>query len=105
MAAAERPPLLQPKVTLGSTATNLPLTPAEFGSSRSRKRAVSEANVKTHVDFVGAHHPPAPPVAVVEPGDITVAPAPPIDLIELYKMMPLVPSTMPLLAVAIITFR
>jgi hypothetical protein len=103
MGAAGIYPSRHPEVTLGSTAANLPLTPARSTSSQPWKPTVSEAGVKTYVDFVSAHGLGVPLVI----GDCTtvVLPAPPIDLIELYKMMPLVPSTMPLLAVANITFR
>ena len=97
MGAAGIYPSLHPKTTLGPTAANLPLIPAKsIPTSPS-----SEADTKQCVDLILAHC----PVFVVAPGEITVAPAPPIDLIELYKMMPLVPSTMPLLAVANMTFR
>lgn len=97
MVAAGKRSSLQPRLTLGSTATNLPLTPVKLIPTST----LSEADAKQRVSLILAH----PPVAVVEPGDITVDPAPPIALIELYRMMPLVPSTMPLLAVAIMTFR
>ncbi len=65
---------------------------------------MDEVDVNQNVDLVRTHC----PVVVTEPDVTTVVddvPAPWSALIELYSTMPLVPSTMPLLAVAIITFR